>query len=347
MITTKEWRYWLRTLGHPQPERAPRRRPLGLAAMHGSVSAPKLGRIRVISRTGLFLQTSERWAIGEIVPLTLQKEGAAAAGSEFHIDISARVASYGDDGVGLGFVLPKGLNPALWEQVIEAADSPNETEDIQFIFRMVRAILFTYRVCPAKSDEPVYQITGEMDEFRTANMLAIASLAEKMLASRPHAESLRAHPHVVASILKNGSWEKDDVAQRMWAGLLVSSCDQGGDDQSNLDLVELLVQVTTNQVHILFEGCRRAVATGLSSDGGAASPVILSNDQMIRITGMYDVYRNATDVAYLHNFGLIHRNFDFSTHASATDFDVTPTPLGMRLYTSCLGFLIDPVMSSA
>ena len=347
MITSKEWRYWLRTLGHPQPERAPRRRPNGLAAMHGSVSAPKVGRIKIISKTGLFLQTRERWPIDHIVPLTLQKEGTEGARSEFYIDVSARVASYGDDGVGLGFVLPKGLDPALWEQVIEAADSPNESEDIQFMFRLVRAILFTYRVCPARSDEAVTQITGEMDEFRTGNMLAVANLAEKMLASRPHAKSLRAHPHIVASILKNGSWEKDDVVQRMGAGLLVSSCDECGDDQSNLDLIDLLEQVTANQVHILFECCRRAVATGLGSDGGAASPVILSNHEMIRITGIYDVYRNATDVAYLHNFGLIHRNFDFSTHASMTNFDVTPTPLGMRLYTNCLGFLIDHAMSTA
>lgn len=277
----------------------------------------------------------------------LKKEGAAAAESEFQIEIQARVASYGDDGVGLGFVLPKGLNPALWEHVIDTADSLDETEDIQFIFRMVRAILFTYRLCPSKADEPVYQITGEMDEFRTANMLAIAMIAEKMLASRPHAESLRAHPHIVASILKNGSWEKDEVAQRMWAGLLVSSCDESGTDESSLELIELLVQVTTNQIHILFEGCRRAVAKGLGNDGGAALPVIMTNEEMIRITSVYDLYRNATDVAYLHSSGLIYKNFDFSTHSSVTDFDVTPTPLGMRLYTRCLGFLIDHAMSSA
>lgn len=178
-------------------------------------------------------------------------------------------------------------------------------------------------------------------------MLAIAALAEKMLTSRRNSGSLRAHPHVLASILKHGSWEKDDVAQRMWAGLVVSSCDQSGDDRSNLDLVELLEQVTTNQLHILFEACRRAVATGLGSHGGAAAPVVLSSDEMIRITGMYDTYRNATDVAYLHNFGLIRRTFDFSTHASIAEFDVTPTPFGMRLYTSCLGFLIGHAMSSA
>ena len=249
--------------------------------------------------------------------------------------------------MGLGFVLPKGLSPALWEHVIDTADSPEETEDIQFIFRMVRTILFMYRVCPARADEPVYQITGEMDEFRTANMLSIATMAEMMLASRPDAENLCAHPHMVASILKNGSWETDDVTQRMWAGLLVSSCDRDGMDESNMDIVELLVQVTTNQAHILFEGCRRAVARGLGQDGGAASTVIIRQDEMVRITGMCDVYRNATDVAYLHNFGLIHRNFDFSTHASVSEFDVTPTPLGMRLYTNCLGFLIDPAVRSS
>jgi hypothetical protein len=101
--------------------------------MHGSMSSPKLGRIKIISRTGLYLQTTERWPIGEVVSLTLQKDGIPAAGSEMQIDVQARVASYGEDGVGLGFILPAGMNARLWEHVVDTADTPDETEDTRNI----------------------------------------------------------------------------------------------------------------------------------------------------------------------------------------------------------------------
>ena len=346
MTTTKDWKYWLRTLGYPQKERAPRRNPRGLAAMHGSLSSPKLGRVKIISRTGLYLQTAERWPIGEVVSLTLQKDTAAAADSAMQIDVQARVASYGEDGVGLGFILPAGLDAGLWEQVVDIADTPDETADTQIIFKMVRAMLFVYRLCPSTATEPMHIITGELDESRTRNMLTIALTAEKMLADEPEADKLHAHPHMVASILKNGSWEQDDLTQQLWAGLLVSSCNEDGSDDSNQEFAELMVQVTTNQAHILVEGCRRAIEQ-LAGKQARPKPVIFSPEEMISINGIYDFYRNATDVAYLYGYGLVANNFDFSTHGVKTNFDITPTELGMQLFKVCRGHLLAaaPVLS--
>jgi PilZ domain len=341
VITSKEWKYWFRTLGYPQKERAPRRNPTSLAAMHGSTSSPVLGHIKVISSTGLYLQTKERWPIGEIVSITLQKEGPAAHDSEFQVEIQARVASHGEDGVGLGFVLPSSLNANLWEHLIDHADSPIEEEETQFIFRTVRAILFLYRLCPSSADRPIYALTGELDEFRTKNMLEIALMAEKMLAADSDTDKMRAHPHIVGGVLRDGSWQDDDLMQRLWAGLLVSSCDEEGTDESNMDLVELLVQVTTSQARILVEGCRRADEQQAGENGRAPAEVIITKEEMIRITDMYDLYRNATDIAYLHGYGLIANNFDFSSHGTKTDFDIAPTQLGMRLYKTCRGQQID------
>ena len=51
------------------------------------------------------------------------------------IDVQARVASYGEDGVGLGFILPAGMNAGLWEHVVDTADTPDETEDTQCHFQ--------------------------------------------------------------------------------------------------------------------------------------------------------------------------------------------------------------------
>ena len=342
MITAKEWKNWLRTLGYPQPERAPRRNPNGLAAMHGSVSSPKLGHIKIISRTGLFLQTSERWPIGEVVTLTLQKENVAASDSELHIDVHARVASYGEDGVGLGFILPPGLDASLWEHLVETADSPEETKDTQFIIHMVRAILFLYRLCPSRALAPIHVLTGELDQFRTESMLAITLGAEKMLADETDVDEMRANPGIVAGILKNGCWEYNDLTQRLWAGLLASSCNKDGTDLSNHDLIEVLGQVTMNQAHILVEACRLWSDGTEDKDGIGEHPIIISHEEMIRVTGMYDLYRNATDVAYLYIYGLIKNNYDFSTYGTKSMFDITPTPLGMRLFKECRGHLLEP-----
>lgn len=308
--------------------------------MHGSDVFPKLGHIKTISATGLYLQTTERWPIGEVVSLSMQREGPAAASSGFQIDVRARVASYGEDGVGLGFVLPEGLHPGLWKHLIDNADIATETEDIQFIFRMVRAILFVYRLCPSRAKEPIHVLTGELDEARTKSMLEIALTAEKMLSEGPHAEKMHAHPHIVAGVLRDGSWEHDELTQRLWAGMLVSSCSEEGKDESNKEFVELLVQVSPAQAHILVEGCRRASEQTPGNHKASKWQIILTPEEMIQTTGMYDLYRNATDVNYLHHYGLVENTFDFTTYTPKKSFDITPTSLGMKLFEVCRGHLL-------
>jgi hypothetical protein len=307
--------------------------------MAGKGSSLQLGHIKVISRTGFFLQTTERLPIGEIVSLSVQKEGPSAIDSKLNINVPVRVASHGEDGIGMEFVLPEGMCTGLWEHVVNTADTPMESEDAQFIFRMVRAMLFLYRLCPSKTMEPILVLTGELDEARTASMLEIVQNAEEMLANAPEAEELRADPNIVAAILKNGSWRHHDLAHRLWGGLLASSCNKDGDDLSNRDLVELLVEVTPSQAQILVEACRLVSGLTAGNGGSATRRIILSAEKMRGVTNMYDLYRNATDVAYLHMNGLIENNFDFSTHSTVTDFDITPTELGMRVFKACFRHL--------
>ena len=309
--------------------------------MRGSDSSSKLGQIKEISRTGFFLQTTERWPIGETVSLSLQKEGAEVNDSELKINVPVRVASHRENGIGMAFVLPEGMSAGLWEHLVDTADTPAESRDTQFIFRMVRAMLFLYRLCPSRAVEPILLLTGELDEARTAGMLQIAMIAEEMVADEPDAEQLRADPDIVAGILKNGSWQHEELTHRLWAGLLTSSCSKDGNDLSNQDLVELLVEVTVSQARILVEACRRASAQATGNGGIATQRIIITAAEMVGVTGMYDLYRNATDVAYLHGNGLVVRNFDFSSHSTVADFDVTPTQLGMRVFKACRGYLLE------
>jgi hypothetical protein len=337
VIKTKEWKYLLRTIGYPQSERAPRRNPTGLVAVRGSDLSSKLGQIKEISRTGFFLQTTERWPIGKVVSLSVQKENPAANDSELKINIPARVASQREVGVGMAFLLPEGMDKDLWEYVVDSVDTQTESKDTQSIFRMVRAMLFLYRMCASRAVEPISLLTGEQNEARKASMLEIVLAAEKLLVNEPDADELRADPTIVAGILKEGSWQRDDLIHRLWCGLLASSCSKDDNDLSNQDLIELLVEITASQARILMEACRRASAQ-TADNGSTKRRIIITAEEM---GGVTNLYRNASEVANLHGNGLIEKNFDFSTHSTVTDLDVTPTQLGMRVFRACLGYLLE------
>lgn len=337
MNTTNDWKFAFRTLGYPQQERAVRRTPSGLVAMHGSVTAPKLGRIKIISKNGIFLQTEERWPIGEVISVSLQREGPQQIHSEFEIDVQAQVASYGKDGVGLGFVLPIGLNKNFWDVVIRNADARPETEEVSFLFRVVRTILFVCRLCPSITPDDIQALGKELDEARTRSAIEIALKAEMLLAQEPDADDMHAHPQIVASILRNGSWSGDNSMQQLWAGLLVSSCTAEGTNESNRDFIELLVQVTETQARILVAGCKRATESMSGLEGERSKEIIITPEEMIQISGMYDAYRIATEVSYLFNFGLLEKVFDFTTYTSKEKFDITPSKLGLELFKVCRG----------
>jgi hypothetical protein len=337
VLTNIDWKRRLRKLGYPERPRPERRIPSGLAARYGSVSASKLGRIKKISRTGLYLLTEERWPVNEVIPITLQKEWPPESPSELQIDIQARVASHGEDGVGLGFVLPSGLDPGLWEQLVRNADIQTETEHISSIFRLVRAILFLCRLCSSGAQDAIHLLGGELDESRTRSAVEIVLKADKLLSGEPDSDRKHAHPQIVTTILRDGSWSNDDLIQQLWAGLLTSCCTVEGTDESNQTFAELLVQVTPTQGRILATGCRKVRDLMLGVEGEPLRQIIITPEEMIQITGTYDLYRSATDVAYLFNSGLLEKVFDFTSYLPKDSFNITPSSLGLELFSLCKG----------
>jgi len=171
--------------------------------------------------------------------------------------------------------------------------------------------------------------------------MEIAHEAEKLLDSEPDAGRKRAHPPLVASILKFGSWA-DDFTTQLWAGLLATSCTVEGTDESNTPFVDLLVNVTHHQSRIFVTACVKALELMQGNEYPPPARIVLSPDEMIHITGMYDVSRIATDVAYLFNSGLIDKVFDFTSYMPMDSFDITPSRLGMELYERCKGHRIVP-----
>ena len=104
----KPKRGWLSRLLSPEPEDARKstRLPVaGLVAHFFTGGAPVAHEIRDVSSTGLYVVTTERWYPGTIIRMTLSKPDVGQSPAERSITIQAEAMRWGNDGVGLRFVL--------------------------------------------------------------------------------------------------------------------------------------------------------------------------------------------------------------------------------------------------
>jgi hypothetical protein len=99
---------WLERFWSPDPRRAPRDPSPRLAAYYWTGAAPQAHSIRDISSTGLYIVTEERWYPGTLVLMTLQRTDDGEEVTERSVAVLSRAVRWGEDGVGLQFILPKG-----------------------------------------------------------------------------------------------------------------------------------------------------------------------------------------------------------------------------------------------
>jgi PilZ domain len=318
--------------------RAERRAASGLAASYGLDSTTTPAGIKNISATGIYLVTEKRLPTGELITLTLEEKGELENSSEFQISVHARVTRQGEDGIGLSFVLPPGLDTNLWGVLVQNIVVLTDQAQIAQMFRTLRAILFLCRICQSEAEEAILLLGGQLDQDHTETVVKIALSAENRLASEPDADRMRAHPKVVASILKEGSWSVDEVAMQLWTGLLVSSCSVDAPDDSNQVFVNMLVHMMTpSQEKIFILGCERALGSEPGGEHSPSASVVLDTKEMAALTRQYDITRNASDVANLFYLGVIQKLFDFTSYHDYESFDITPTSLGLELFKHCHG----------
>lgn len=328
-----------------KPTRPERRTTPRLAAcyQHGSGFAPAGASaftpagIKDISSTGIYLRTDMRPEMGEEVIVNLWELDNFEGISELQISLPARVARQGEDGIGLSFVLPPGLNQGLWDLLLRNVVILSNDRHAAELFRTLRSLLFLSRICPSDADEVIDLLSGQLNPDRTSTLAKIAIGAENLLAKKPDAERMHAHPKLVSDILRQGSWSSDEALMELWMGLLANSCTVGEPDDSNEAFAELLGRIMPTQARILIHGCERALGIPSELRNSPFGAVVLGPREMIRLTGVYDLYRNATDLAHLFNLGLIQNVFDFTSYRTADSFDITPSMLGLELFKRCHG----------
>jgi hypothetical protein len=102
----KSWLQRLLSPDPPDPRKAPRESMSGLSAFFFTGGAPVEHGVRDISPTGMYVLTEERWYPGTVVRMTLTDRMGATV--ERSITLNASVVRWGNDGVGLKFILQNG-----------------------------------------------------------------------------------------------------------------------------------------------------------------------------------------------------------------------------------------------
>jgi PilZ domain len=328
---------WLEKLLVPETDRADRRPGGAFAAYYWSDGALRQDGVKDISATGVYIITNERWPIGSMVALTLQNAGPLETSPERRITTRAKVVRSAEDGIGLAFVPANDPESKQWESLVENVVSHAKLNDMLGLVRTAEALKFLGRICSGAAAEVATMVRG-LSNHRLANAVDIALKTQDRLASESRSGELHANPRTVVRILEIGSSAEETWLRDFWAGLFVTSCTVGREDDSSLHYVELFSQLTTIPLRILTVVCK---AANFHSDSGTviSQPLACNVDEMVAITGARGVQLER-DLERLVQLGLIEAEMSGSRTSPETDpatINVIPTPLALELFARCNG----------
>lgn len=312
--------------------RAARRSVPRLEAFHWTGDAPGLDAVKNISASGMYLVTNERWPLGQVNPIRLTTEELPLEAPGHDVEVQATAVRWGEDGMGLRFLLPGSMDLLLWK----SREEPHASEVIKE-FRVAQALGFLLRICPSAGDELHPLFRNGLSSIRTMNTVEITLRAEQMLARELDTEGFTVPKSLLMRIVECGSWAEDEPVRHLWAGLLACSCSPEGISEANRIYVELLSQFATTQARLFGVVCARCTKN-LSHPGRVtALPFSLTAEQLMEIAGARDRIKVDRDLLHLSSAHLISVEIRARAFAYSEDAEVTPTPLGLEMFARCQG----------
>ena len=329
---------WLYPGTYETDRRSGRRIPIPeLVAYDASNGVPRAFAVDNVSSSGIFLITEERWAPGSVISLSMQREGSYQKEIHRRIQFQAGAVRWAENGIGLAFMLPTGMDLRFWERPSKDGTKRSEPEYVVREFNMARALAFIGRISPPALAESKRLLHEELSNVRADYVVNVALKAEQRLAQEIDGDKMLAHPDLILRIVQSGSWADSEWIQDLWAGLLTTSCSRDGQDDSNLAFIKIFGQLALIQIRILTSVCAKA-ATTVSASGRVVSEKIFSSSaDLTRMAGSQDLLKIHRSVAQLSEFGLLEKSSRSSFVSNTEGTTTTPTSLGLRMYARCLG----------
>ena len=200
---------------------------------------------------------------------------------------------------------------------------------------------FLGRICLPAAEEFGLMLRDRVSAWRAQNAAAIANKAERISTAKGTPVEYHALPRLVGSILAQGSWTDSDEVQDLWAGLLASSCDASGTDESNLMFVDLLTRLSVSQVRILRHAVSGANKTASGAGWLLADQFSVECNELLTIAGLADLQRLDRELDHLRSLGLLDLHAGFNPQT--TFANVTPSALALHMVARANGHRGSPL----
>ena len=198
---------------------------------------------------------------------------------------------------------------------------------------------FLGRICLPAAEEFGLLLKDKVSAWRANNAINIVKKAEEKLNQVDRNKNLHAHPRLVTMAFETGSYSDSEQVQEMWAGLLASSCDKDGKDESNLLFMTILSQINTTEAIILNYLCETANKTVSKSGFIWADDMKITPEKITEITGITDIHRMDRELDHLSALDLTTGGFNDKDEIAT----IAPRALGLNMFVNCQGSKKSPL----
>ena len=160
---------------------------------------------------------------------------------------------------------------------------------------------------------------------------------------------LTANPRVGLSIINCSSEVDNDELQDLWAGLFISSCSDDGQDDSNMNFVDLIRRMSSVEARIIDYACRNCKKVIFPNKLIVADEFIVPFGVLEKIAQTDDVYRLDSELDHMRSIEILVNGSGFGDGGGFEVSDeelsanITPSALALNLFFKTHSIGVSPI----
>lgn len=186
------------------------------------------------------------------------------------------------------------------------------------------------------AEEAGLLVRDKFKGWRLKNLIAFERKVGHQLEDGRPFDGRHAPPRIVHTIVEAASLVEEDEVQEMWAGLLLGSCDDEGDNQGNLIFIDLLRRMSPAQCWIVNN--LGEVAIGRMAHIGPAALGRRMPMSVVRAgTKVADNGAISAEIDHAISMGILNLSSKISQGGSSAELVLNS--LGIKLYVRSQGYI--------
>ena len=186
-------------------------------------------------------------------------------------------------------------------------------------------------------EELGFLMKDKVRQWRLNNILRMLGKAKGRLEFDGKELNLTANARVGLAIMEESSKVDNEELLNMWAGLFASSCTSDGQDDSNMNFVDLIRRMSSVEAKIMDYACTHCEKLLFCNQLIGADDLTISFDTLVEIAGTDDRYRLDCELDHMRSIELLESSGflgggGFSVDDDKLDANITPSPLALNLY---------------